>query len=189
MKKLILLAFLVTGGLTVQSCGSEKKDSTERAEDMNEQKVDDKMTSVTDDGAEFAVKAASGGMLEVAAGKMAEEKGMSQAVKDFGAMLVKDHTKANEELKSIATSKNINLPSTMGEEQQKHIDELAKLSGKEFDKKFVDMMADDHEDDMDLFEKASKDVKDPDLKSFATQTASVIKGHLERVTTLQKDMK
>jgi putative membrane protein len=189
MKKIVLLAFLVAGGLTVQSCGSEKKDSTERAEEMNEQKVDDKMTSVSEDGTEFAVKAANGSMLEIAAGKMAQEKGTSQAVKDFGAMMVKDHGKASEELKSIATNKNINLPSTMGEEQQKHVDELAKLSGKEFDKKYVDMMADDHEDDVDLFDKASKDLKDPDLKAFATQTASVVKGHLERITTIKKDMK
>lgn len=189
MKKVVLLAFLVAGGLTVQSCGSEKKDSTERAEDMNEQKVDDKMTSVSEDGTEFAVKAASGSMLEIAAGKMAEEKGTSQAVKDFGAMMVKDHGKASEELKSIATSKNITLPSTMGEDHQKHVDELAKLSGKEFDKKYVDMMADDHDDDVDMFDKASKDLKDPELKAFATQTLSVVKGHLERITTIKKDMK
>ncbi|GAB3566393.1 hypothetical protein GCM10027578_15170 [Spirosoma luteolum] len=185
MKKIILLAFLVAGGLTVQSCGSEKKDSTEQAEDMNEAKA----TAVADDDAEFAVKAANGGMMEIEAGRLAQEKGMSPAVKEFGAMMVKDHSAASDELKSIAMSKNITLPATLGEDMQKHIDELAKLSGKEFDKKYVDMMVDDHEDDVKEFEKAGENAKDPELKAFAAKTAGVVKGHLERITTIKVDMK
>ena len=181
MKKTILLALFVAGTFTIQSCGSsEKKDSEERAEQIN----DDKKTTTDDDDAEFAVKAASGGMLEVELGKIAQEKASSQAVKDFGAMMVQDHSKANDELKAIAASKNITLPTTPGEDHQKHIDELSKLSGKEFDKKYASMMVDDHKTDVDEFEKAAKDCKDPELKAFAAKTETVVKGHLEKIKAI-----
>ncbi|QIP15458.1 DUF4142 domain-containing protein [Spirosoma aureum] len=185
MKKTILLAMLIASGLTLQSCGtSEKKDSEERAEQANE----DKNTS-DDDDSEFAVKAASGGMLEVELGRMAQEKAQSQQVKDFGAMMVKDHSQANDELKALAASKNITLPTTLGEEHQKHVDELAKLSGKDFDKKYVSMMVDDHKEDVDEFEEASKDGKDPDIKAFASKTIPTLKEHLDKIKAINDAMK
>ncbi|GAB3755670.1 DUF4142 domain-containing protein [Spirosoma pomorum] len=189
MKKIVFLAMLVAGGLSLQSCGSEKKDSTEKAEELNEKKEDANTAMVDDDDSEFAVKAASGGLFEVQAGKLAQEKGASQAVKDFGAMMEKDHSKANEELKSIAELKNIAIPSSVGEDMQKHLDELSKVSGPEFDKKYVDMMVNDHEDDVKAFTKESEEGKDAELKAFAAKTATVVKGHLEKITTIQKNMK
>lgn len=185
MKKTILLALFVASGLTLQSCGSsEKKDSEDRAEQANEQ-----TKSVDDDDAEFAVKAASGGMLEVELGRMAQEKAQSQRVKDFGAMMVKDHSKAGDELKAIAASKNITLPATLGEDHQKHVDELAKLSGKEFDKKYVSFMVDDHKEDVDEFDKEASNAKDPDLKSFAAKTAPIVKEHLAMIKSIHDSMK
>ena len=184
MKKTIFLALLVASGLTFQSCGSGKtKDSEERAEKIN----DAKETSSEDDS-EFAVKAASGGMAEVEMGKLAEEKGMSQSVKEYGAMMVKDHSKANDELKALAASKNITLPSTVGEDHQKHIDELAKLSGKEFDKKYVSMMVNDHKEDVDKFDKASRDAKDADIKAFAGKTLPTLREHLDKIQAIDKAM-
>jgi len=185
MKKTILLAVLVASGLTFQSCGnSEKKDSEERAEQINEE---NKPTEDNDDS-EFAVKAASGGMLEVELGRMAQEKAQSQQVKDFGAMMVKDHSKANDELKALASSKNIVLPSTLGEEEQKHVDELAKLSGKEFDKKYVSMMVDDHKKDVDEFKETANDAKDPDIKAFASKTLPTLEEHLTKIKAINDAM-
>lgn len=185
MKKTILLALLVASGLTMQSCGSsENKDSTERAEQANEE-----LKTSDDDDAEFAVKAASGGMMEVELGRMAQEKSQNQAVKDFGAMMVKDHSKANEELKALAASKNIILPATLGEDHQKHVDELAKLSGKEFDKKYVSMMVDDHKEDVDDFKEAAVSAKDPEIKAFAEKTVPTLQEHLTKITAINDAMK
>ncbi|MCK8493598.1 MULTISPECIES: DUF4142 domain-containing protein [Spirosoma] len=185
MKKTILLALFVAGGLSVQSCGSsEKKDSVDQAEQINEEKK-----TSDDDDSEFAVKAASGGMLEVELGRLAQEKAQNQQVKDFGAMMVTDHSKANDELKSLAASKNITLPTMLGEDHQKHVNELTKLSGKEFDKKYVSLMVDDHKEDIDEFEEASKEAKDADIKAFATKTLPTLKTHLERIESIQSSMK
>src|SRR3954449_11481501 len=72
----------------------------------------------------FFKHAAESGIAEVEAGKLAESKGSSQAVKDFGAMMVKDHTEANNKLKSVASSENVDLPSSSG---AKHMATKAKL--------------------------------------------------------------
>lgn len=142
MKKISTL-LLVGFVCIIQSCNSndgDKKDAVDAANDANDKKDTTSMMSddhkdsttaamgmpVNDDVADFAVKAANGGMAEVEMGKIAEQRGTSKAVKDFGAMMVKDHSKANDELKKLAAAKNITLPAVVGDDMQKHMDDLRK---------------------------------------------------------------
>jgi putative membrane protein len=190
MKKVSLLILLAVSTLSFQACDNKKKesDSMENAEDKNENK-EDAGTGQNEDTSEFAMKAANGGMMEVELGRMAQEKGMSKDVKEFGAMMVADHSKANEELKTLATAKNITLPATIGEDMQKDVNDLAKLSGKEFDKKYVSMMVDDHKEDVDAFKKAAEDNSvDPDIKAFAAKTLPTLQQHLDRINAIDKMM-
>ncbi|MBD2754395.1 DUF4142 domain-containing protein [Spirosoma validum] len=191
MKKISLLLLLAVSVLSFQACSSKKTettDSVENADSTNEAKADAGLGE-SENTNEFAVKAANGGMLEVEMGRLAQEKGMSQDVKDFGAMMVKDHSKANDELKSIATLKNITLPATLGEDEQKHVNDLAKLSGKEFDKKYVSMMVDDHKEDIDLFKKTAEDDKtDAEVKAFASKTLPTLQKHMDAITAIDKKM-
>jgi putative membrane protein len=103
----------------------------------------------------FALKAGAGGTMEVELGNIAQQNAQSPRVKRFGAMMVKDHTKANKELISLAGSRNILIPSKIPDKIQTHIDEMKKLRGAEFDKHYMDMMTDDHKEDIELFEKAA----------------------------------
>jgi putative membrane protein len=135
----------------------------------------------------FVLKAAAGGMMEVELGHMAEQKALNPRVKQFGAMMVKDHSKANEELKALADTKNVLVPSKMPDKIQQHIDEMKKLSGKEFDKHYMSMMTDDHKDDIDLFEKTAEG-KDPQLKAFAVKTLPVLKMHLDSAKKIKGDL-
>ncbi len=189
MKKVSLLLLLVVSTLSFQACSDKKKessDSVENAENTNDAK-EDAGTGQTEDTNEFAVKAANGGMLEVELGRLAQEKAQSKEVKDFGAMMVMDHSKANDEMKALATSKNITLPTALGEDEQKHVNELTKLSGTDFDKKYVSLMVDDHKEDISLFKKAADDDKtDADIKAFAVKTLPTLQKHLEHITALDK---
>ncbi len=188
MKKLILVPLLAISCLTFQACSSEKKasdDSVENAENANEQK-EDQASAPKEDDSEFAVKAASGGMTEVELGRMAQQKAQNAEVKKFAAQMVEDHSKANEELKALAASKNITLPTAPGEDHRKDIDEIAKLSGADFDKKYISFMKEDHEEDVKEFRKAADDAKDPDLKAFASKTLPTLQMHLDMVTALDK---
>lgn len=190
MKKMTLMLAIAVASLGFQACNENKKDGTdsvENANDANDVK-EQKGTGAEDDDGDFAVKAANGGMLEMEVARLAREKAQSSQVKEFAAMMMADHQKANEELKALAGRKNITLPARLGDDEQKHVDELAKLSGAEFDKKYVDLMVEDHEDDVKLFKEAADDSDDADLKAFAAKQLPTLQKHLERITTIDKNM-
>ena len=191
VKNLLLVSIIAVA----LSCNSANNDSVTAANDANDKKdttatvkMNDTTSTVTTpvsttpvdkDDAEFAVAATSGGMMEVELGNYAQQNAASQRVKDFGAMMVKDHTKAGDELKSIATAKNITLPVTPGKDAQKDMTDLMKKKGADFDKAYMNMMLSDHKKDVKEFEKAAKDCKDPEIKSFAVKTLPVLIIHLD----------
>jgi putative membrane protein len=148
----------------------------------------DRDTSMAHDR-EFAMKAASGGLMEVALGKLAATNASSPKVKEFGRMMVTDHTKANTELKALAKRKNITIPTTPIEHHQKHIDELKSKKGADFDIAYVDMMVDDHKEDVEKFEDEVKKGNDADVKAFASKTLPVLNKHLTSIKTIQDAMK
>ncbi|KAA5544212.1 DUF4142 domain-containing protein [Adhaeribacter rhizoryzae] len=142
------------------------------------------------DTTSFAVKAASGGLMEVALGEMAQQKAANADVKKFGQQMVTDHSKANAELKTLAAAKNIQLPSTPLPKHQKHIDHMGSLSGAEFDKHYMTMMVEDHEEDVTLFQTTANDnSQDAELKAFAQKTLPVLKSHLQLAQQTQAKVK
>jgi putative membrane protein len=133
----------------------------------------------------FYKKAAEGGVSEVELGKLAQEKGQSQAVKDFGAMMVKDHTAGNEKLKSVASTKGIiDLPTTSSVGQMSTKAKLEVLQGAAFDKSYVKNMVSDHEEDIKEFEKEAQSGQDPDAKAFAKATLPTLKAHLTKIRAI-----
>jgi putative membrane protein len=136
----------------------------------------------------FVNMAARDGEAEVILGKLAADKASSEDVKKFGQQMVDDHTKANEELKSIAKSKNIDLEKAQanGTKKGERISQkLSKLEGAEFDKGYVGIMLKEHESAVKQFEGQSKDGQDEDLKAFAAKTLPTLQHHLEMVKELQ----
>ncbi|MXV52724.1 DUF4142 domain-containing protein [Pedobacter sp. HMF7647] len=174
MKKYLIIP-LVLATICQQACNNQqKKDSVESAEAVN-----DSTANVKEDDSEFMTKAASGGMLEVELGKLAQEKGASSRVKNFGAMMVKDHTKAGDELQVLAKTKNVTLPQTLGKDHQDMFDKLKNEKGIDFDKEYMKMMVSDHKEDIEEFNDAAKEGKDADVKAFASKTLPVLTMHLD----------
>jgi putative membrane protein len=133
---------------------------------------------------QFAVEAASSGMTEVELGEMAQKKGVDKRVKNFGAMMVKDHSRANNKLAELAKDKSILLPFNPLAVDQKTIDELKQKSGKDFDKAYINDMIEDHINDIKVFERASKNCQDPDLKAFAAKSLRALRNHLDAINTI-----
>jgi putative membrane protein len=125
----------------------------------------------------FVENAAKGGMMEVAWGKVASERAQSSDVKQFGARMVRDHSKANDELKGIAAKKGISLPS-----------EAPSVNFKS-DRAYMEMMVKDHEKDLAEFQQEAKNGSDPDLKRFADKTSKMVAEHLSLARRIQKDVK
>lgn len=124
-------------------------------------------------------KAAQGGMAEVELGQLAQSNASSDAVKQFGKRMVDDHTKANNELKRIAADKGITLPSGLDAKDQAVKDRLSKLSGKEFDRAYMEDMVKDHRGDVAEFKKEASSGKDSDVKAFAAKTLPTLEEHLK----------
>lgn len=193
MKKLFYIA-LVTGVAGLMQACSGPKDSKQSADSANTAKADTAkkdslMTAIDKDDAKFAVAAANGGMAEVELGKLAQEKAANAKVKDFGAMMVSDHSKANDEMKALAKSKGITLPTAIDTKEQKLKDDLSAKSGADFDKTYVSNMIDDHKEDIKEFEDASKNCKDADIKAFAAKTLPTLKMHLAAIEKIHDSMK
>ena len=127
----------------------------------------------------FVEKAAVGGMAEVRMGKMAQQKGSSDQVKQFGARMVDDHSKANDELKQIASAKGIALPTDLDAKHKSKMDKMEKLSGAQFDRAYMDDMVADHKEDVAEFKKQASSGKDSDLKAFAAKTLPTLEDHLK----------
>ena len=138
---------------------------------------------------DFMMKAAQGGMAEVNMGNMASSKATNADVKKFGDRMVTDHSKANDELKQLASTKGVTLPTDVNDEQKKAMDMMSSKNGKDFDKAYIDDMVKDHETDVAEFEKASKNAKDADLKAWATKTLPTLQEHLKMAKDTQKKVK
>jgi len=136
----------------------------------------------------FAIKAAQGGMAEVKLGQLAATKASNPDVKAFGQKMVDDHTKANDQLKSIAQDEGMTLPGDVNQKQQATYDKLSKLSGADFDKQYVKSMVTDHEEDVKEFRKEANSGKDEKIKSFASQTLPTLQEHLDMIKSIQSKM-
>jgi putative membrane protein len=129
----------------------------------------------------FYKKAAEGGLAEVELGKLAQEKSPTQSVKEFGAMMVKDHSAANTKLQTVAASKNIKLPTSPSVGQMGTKAKLDVLSGSTFDKSYIKGMVKDHEEDIKEFEKEASSGQDADAKAYAVATLPTLKTHLKKI--------
>lgn len=196
MKKLISFALVCSAFFAFQACNDGSTDAIESANESNEIKLDspDNMQGqsaipVSEEDSEFAVEAASGGMMDIRLGELAQQKASSQGVKDFGAMMVGDRAKVNDELKSLAGMKNITLPVAPGEDHMDHIKKLSGKSGKEFDKDYIKLMINEYQENVDDFEKVSTNSKDIDLQAFATKTLPTLRAHLDSAKAINGALK
>ena len=127
--------------------------------------------------ADFFKKAAEGGLAEVELGNLAQKKSEDSSVKDFGAMMVKDHSAANDKLKALADSKNIKLPTSPSVSQMATKTKLEVLTGKTFDHSYIKGMVKDHETDIKEFKKEASSGRDAEAKAFATATLPTLEEH------------
>jgi len=134
----------------------------------------------------FVMDAAMGGMTEVELGKLASKNAAAPAVKDFGHHMVDDHSKANDELGSLAKNKGVTPPATLDATHQKVVDKLSKLNGAAFDRAFMSQMLTDHKKTIALFNKTSASAKDGDIKTFATKTLPTLRTHLQMAEQANK---
>jgi putative membrane protein len=137
----------------------------------------------------FVIAAIEGGLAEVELGKLASERAANDAVKQFGKRMADDHGKAGDELKKIAQDKGVTPPAELNAKHARLRDKLAKLSGAEFDRAYVNEMVKDHRSDVKEFQREADKAKNADVKSFASKTLPTLQDHLKMVEDLQTQVK
>jgi putative membrane protein len=138
---------------------------------------------------QFVSEAAAGSALEIELGKLAQEKGSSEAVKEFGKRMVDDHTKAGEDLKQAAAKANMQAPPELSRKGKKTQEKLSKLSGPDFDREYAKLMVNDHKNDVKAFERESKSGAAPALKDFAMRTLPTLQEHYKMAQQLENPSK
>lgn len=166
------------------ACKDNKEtDTKEIATEQNEDKFD--ANDDKEDDSEFLVAAAETDLMEIEIGKLAQAKGTSQGVKDFGKMLEDEHTKSAADTKPFADKLNVSLPMSITEKGQERYNELNReAKGKDFDRKFADMMVKGHEEAIEKMRKAADDANDPDVRAWAAGMVPTLASHLEQAKIL-----
>lgn len=187
---------IIGAAIVLASCNgnSSSKDSVEKADSANTQKMDSSQAAQpaikTDEAStNFLVKAANGGMAEVKLAELAKEKSANNSIKDFASMMITDHGAANDKVKALAAERNVTIPGQPDNEEQKKYDDLNKKTGADFDKAYVDAMVKGHSSTLDMFQNAKDKVGDSSVKTFIGSTIPVIQHHLETIKGIKKAMK
>jgi putative membrane protein len=135
----------------------------------------------------FYKSAAQGGMAEVELGNLAAQKSDNPKVKDFAAMMVKDHSAANEKLRTLASSKDISLPTSAGAANTVTKGKLEVLKGESFDKSYIKSQVKAHVDTVSLLKKEIASGQDSDAKAFARSILPTVEAHLKAVRAVEAE--
>jgi putative membrane protein len=163
------------------SNNTKEEDNKKAAEERNDAKFDKQ----GEKDANFVTDIQDINLEEQNLSQLAESRGTNKEVKELGGMMQSAHKKAYDELASLAAKKNITIPSAMSKKAKDDYDKLNDKAGKDFDKEYADMMVKDHKDAIDKFEKATKDLTDPDLQAWAANTLPELRKHLDHAMNVQ----
>jgi putative membrane protein len=176
-----LIIAIVIGTTSCEN--NNTKDTKEVAEDHNDAKFD---KNDNEKDAQFLVNAAEISMEEISLGQLAQQKGSTNHVKELGKMMEESHTKSLAELTALAQTKSISLPTSETENSKEAYKNLNDKSGNDFGKEYSSMMVKGHKKAIELFEKASTDCTDPDIKAWAAATLPILRTHLDRAMVCEK---
>jgi len=192
-----ILALMLSTAFALGACSNDKTASADNNTiaaddfntmsntDMNVAGGDMNTAAATNVDADFVTSSIKGDTAEIAIGQLAATKGSTQAVKDFGQMLVTDHGAHKQKLIDLANSAGITVPTEPADEGHANLLKLQKLQGPEFDKTFAQMLVDSHHKGIAKNEAQAKS-GDPQTAALAQQTLPVLKKHLATAESLLK---
>ncbi|MBA2621570.1 MAG: DUF4142 domain-containing protein [Acidobacteria bacterium] len=182
MKKM----FYLTAMFVLAMCASVVPAQTSGSMNSSGDKMS--MSGKANADAKFMMMAATSDMNEIGLSNMALQKSTNDDVKKMAQMMVDDHTKASDELKPIAASKNVVLPASMDAKHQAMMTKMQAMSGEAFDRAYIKAMVKDHQKAVKMFTKESTGGKDADARAFATKTLPVLQSHLTMAQSMNGKM-
>ena len=171
------------------------KDRDKKADESKPDKAaDKKIGKLTDTELQVLAHVHHVNQMEIDMGKLAQKKGSTAGVRDFGKMLVKDHEQNDKDLRALAKKEGATIPKEViadaDKQEMKDNDAMVKkmraMKGAEFDREFLDMMVQGHEKELVRADAAMASIQDPDLQSFVKDMRPVLQRHVDQARDLQK---
>lgn len=180
MKKIVLLSAVMIAAMGVASDVSAQDTMNNNGNSKTEMKMNA--------DSKFMMMLATGGMNEIGLSQTALSKSTNDDVKSFAQKMVDDHTMAGDELKNLAASKNVTLPTAMDAKHMEMNSKLAAISGMDFDMMYMKAMVKDHEKTVSMLQKESSSGKDADAKALAAKLLPTVQGHLDMARSMVSKM-
>lgn len=178
----LLCAALATATV---ACSNQPDDSKETAEEMNEDKFEGK----AEKNADKLVDAYSANLFEVRMSENAAMHATTPEVKNLAMMLVEKHNRMNEEVQTLATKKQVSLPTDLTDEQRRDIEKLAEKTGLDYDKHYTSTTKDKHEDALKNYEKIAEKSEDSEIQAWASKNVTEVREHLDMVVSAHNTVK
>ena len=185
VKKITTYSTALCLAVTLMSSCSNHTDSKELAEESNEEKFDHKGEKAAD----HLVEAYAGNLYEIKVSENAAMNATDPEVKRIAGMMVEAHSKMNTDVASLASQKNVTLPTDLSDDQRKDIEKLTEKTGLDYDKAYVSDLKDKHESTVKMLEKVSDKCDDPEIKNWATTSLPEVRHHLDMVTAAHDNLK
>ena len=190
---LVVISVLLAGLVAAQqdqNTNSNMNQNSNTNSNMSASKGNTNTSGLSSSDQKFMMEAAMAGMEEVELGRAAATRASSDAVKQFAQRMVDDHSKANDELMQLASTKGVTLPTALDDKHKADVAKMSQLSGAEFDRAYVkEAGVKDHNKAAKLFQGEADKGKDADLKAFAAKTLPTVQEHLRMAQDLDSGMR
>lgn len=194
MKRIGILSVAIAAMLTF-ACGGDRRDEARPANDTAAVGTTGNANrDVSASEKRFYEEVTIANMAEVELGRLAIERAQNPEVKAFAQMMVEDHSKGLDTLKSLGAPHNIAPPAELDEKHRDVRESLSKLQGREFDREYIDAMVQGHEDMIDKLEprtneRTGENQFENKVNEWATTTLPTVRRHLEKAKQIQETLK
>ena len=191
-KKAVLLVFGIAALVGCNDTDTKQNidDSVNKADSANERYHDTAMNEpavvIDENSTTFLVRAANATMTQLEMAHMTQQIASTQSIKNFASMLAKEQQSLQQEIKSLAIAKHIILPGAVSNDDQKDINELAEMNGRNYDKAFINKIIDRYKDGIRHYDVAAKDAADVEIQNFANNSLVKLRMHLDSAQVLKK---
>lgn len=182
----LMITFLLAG-LALSSCRNTDKTTQNASDSTVEETITD--TTGISRGADLSVffnDAALAGLKQIALGQAAQEKATNEKVKKYGENMVKVYTDINAELKTLAESKKLTLPTALSAADLQHIEEMKKMNSADFEKHYLGMLEKEQFKSLDLFKSAAVS-GDAKIRNFASSTLRTVERQFKQAAELTSE--
>lgn len=138
---------------------------------------------------DFAKTAASGATFEVEASRLALHKTQDPAVRTFAQRVLDEHTRIGEQLRTIVRAAGVADMLAMNAAHSTDFERLGRLEGRDFDREYAAQVGIAvHQQAVRLYDQASREITDAQLKSFAEETMPQLRERLQEGRALARQV-